>query len=77
MNLNQGPKHDSIKDIIALFLGMKNARPYARMKRGRALCGWAYGPRVTYQSFPEALRKVLHLSQYLSPIGIGFLQFSQ
>lgn len=44
MNLNQGPKHDSIKDIIALFLGMKNARPYARMKRGRALRGWAYGP---------------------------------
>ena len=56
MNLNQGPKHDSISFIIALFLGMKNARPYAQMGAGEHLCGWANGPLVVYQSFPEALR---------------------
>ena len=44
------------KDIIALFLGMKNARPCAQMSAGEHLCGWANGPLVAYQSFPEALR---------------------
>ncbi len=64
------------KDIIALFFGKKNARPYAQMSAGEHLCGWA-GPGMTYQSFPKALRMVLQPTQYLSPIGICFLQFSQ
>ena len=45
MNLNQGPKHDSIKNIIAFFARNIKARPIVREWCARAsVYGGANGP---------------------------------